>query len=44
VLWIRAHDLVTLDVLEVVHEDALTQHINKVLNVHRHFFLIVGLY
>ena len=42
-LWVGANDLVTLDVFQVVHQNALTQHVNERLNVRRHFLFIVCL-
>ena len=42
-LRITADDLVTLDVLQVVHQDVLAEHVDEGLNVSRHLIHVVGL-
>ena len=42
-LRVRTHNLVALDVLQIVHEDALAEHVDERLNIRRHLVLVVGL-
>ena len=43
VLRIASHDLVSFDVLQVVHQYVLAEHVDEGLNVSRHLIHIVGL-
>ena len=40
-LRVALHDLIALDVLQVVHENLLRQHIDQLLNIGAHHFLII---
>ena len=43
-LRITADNLVTFDVLQIVHQNVLTEHVDQGLNISRHLILIVGLH
>lgn len=40
-LGIARHDLVALDVLQVVHQDVLAQHVDQRLNIGRHLLVFL---
>ena len=42
-LSVATDDLVTLDMLQVIHKYSLAQHIDQGLDVCRHFLLVVSL-
>ena len=43
-LWITRDDLVALNVLQIVHEDLLGQHVDESLDISCHHVLIVSLH
>ena len=44
VLRIAADELITLDVLQIVHQNVLAEHVDEGLNVSCHFILVIRLF
>ena len=42
-LGVAGHDLVTLDVLQIVHKDLVREHVNQTLDVRGHLIFVIRL-